>query len=86
MTDFSKGDPSSRNQLLRSLVDQSNDGIFVIDPLNGTFLDVNEKACTSLGYTRQELLGLSVPQIDTAIGDSISFRAIVEFGVTARIC
>jgi PAS domain S-box-containing protein len=71
-------DQSSRNQLLRNLVDQSNDGIFVIDPLYGTFLDVNEKACISLGYTRKELLGLSVPQIDTAIGDEVSFKAIVD--------
>ena len=39
--------------LLRSLIDQANDAIEVIDPETGRFLDVNEKACQSRGYTRR---------------------------------
>jgi PAS domain S-box-containing protein len=54
--------------LFRSLVDQANDAIEVIDPETGRFLDVNEKACQSRGYTREEYLALTVPQIDPMVG------------------
>jgi len=33
----------------------------------GRFRDVNEEACRALGYTRSELLGMSVPDIDPDI-------------------
>ncbi len=49
---------------LRSVVEQAGDGLFVIDPDSGRFVDVNGQACRSLGYAREELLGLSVPDID----------------------
>jgi two-component system cell cycle sensor histidine kinase/response regulator CckA len=41
-----------------------DDAIEVIEPETGRFLDVNTKACQELGYTRQELLALTVPDID----------------------
>jgi PAS domain S-box-containing protein len=44
--------------LFRTLVDQSSDSILVMDPETLHFLDVNEKACTRLGYSREELLSL----------------------------
>jgi two-component system, cell cycle sensor histidine kinase and response regulator CckA len=47
----------------RSLIDQASDAIFVHD-FNGKFLDVNQQACTSLGYTSDELLSMSVSDID----------------------
>jgi two-component system, cell cycle sensor histidine kinase and response regulator CckA len=53
--------------LLRSLIDQANDAIEVIDPETGRFLDVNEKACQSRGYTREEYLALTVPRIDPMV-------------------
>ena len=46
--------------LFRALIDRSNDGIEVIDPETGRFLDVNEAACQAHGYTRDEFLTLSV--------------------------
>jgi PAS domain S-box-containing protein len=52
--------------LFRSLIDGSNDALEVIDPYTLRFLDVNEKACRDLGYTREELLSLTVPDIDAA--------------------
>ena len=52
-------------QLFRALIDHSNDAVEVVDPDTLRFLDVNQKACEDLGYTREELLGLSVPDIDT---------------------
>ncbi len=50
----------------RSFVEQAVDAIFVHD-LEGRFIDVNLKACESVGYTRQELLNLSVSDIDVGI-------------------
>ena len=48
---------------LRRLFDQAADAIFVHD-LDGRFLDVNRRACESLGYTRAELLRMSVWDVD----------------------
>ena len=59
-------------QLFRDLIDRSNDCIFVIEPKWGRFLDVNDKACKSLGYTAEELINMSVKDIDEFIpNDSI---------------
>ncbi|TAL08604.1 MAG: PAS domain S-box protein, partial [Nitrospirae bacterium] len=53
--------------LFRSLVEHTNDGIEVIDPKTGRFLDVNEKACLAHGYTRDEYLSLTVLEIDPLV-------------------
>jgi len=50
--------------LFRSLIDGSNDALEVIDPVTLRFLDVNERACRDLGYSREELLSLTVPDVD----------------------
>ncbi len=50
--------------LFRTLVDRSSDGIEVIDPETGRFLDANETTCQRLGYTHEELLSLRVPDVD----------------------
>jgi formate hydrogenlyase transcriptional activator len=46
--------------LFRTLLDQSNDAIEVVDPETMRFLDVNERACVELGYSREELLSMTV--------------------------
>ena len=51
-------------KLFRTLIDQSNDAVEVIDPKTLRYLDVNDKACLVLGYTREELLSLSAPDVD----------------------
>ena len=50
--------------LFRKLLDHSSDAIEVIDPLTLQFLDVNETACRDLGYSREELLAMTVSDID----------------------
>jgi PAS domain S-box-containing protein len=50
--------------LFRTLVDNSNDAIEVIDPATLRFLDVNETECRELGYSREELLSMTVRDID----------------------
>ncbi len=54
-------------RLFRAVLDQADDSIEVIDPVTGRFLDCNEKSFSSLGYTRQELLSLTVPDIDPIV-------------------
>jgi len=62
-------------KLFRALVDQSNDAVVVIDPVTLRFLDLNEKACKDLGYTREEMLEMTVsdinPVLDGAMRDSV---------------
>ena len=57
-------------RLFRALIDESNDAIEVVDPGTLRFLDVNEKACRELGYSRDELLSLRVPDIDPMLDES----------------
>jgi len=51
-------------KLFRTLIDQSNDAVEVVDADTLRLLDVNDKACKDLGYSREELLGLSIYDID----------------------
>jgi PAS domain S-box-containing protein len=57
-------------KLFRTLVDQCNDAVEVVDPETLLFLDVNGKACSELGYSREELLSLRVFDIDPAVTES----------------
>jgi len=50
----------------RTLVEQASDAIFVHD-VNGKLLDANQSACQELGYSRQELLQMSVTDVDKEI-------------------
>jgi len=43
-------------QLFKLLVDQSSDAIFIVSPESGKVLYCNDKACSNLGYSREELL------------------------------
>jgi formate hydrogenlyase transcriptional activator len=65
-------------KLFRTLVDQSNDAIEVVDPETLRFLDVNEKACSTLGYGREELLSLRVFDIDPALTELSAATAIED--------
>ena len=47
----------------RHLVGQAGDAFFVCD-LEGNIIDVNQAACESLGYRREELLGLPAGSVD----------------------
>jgi PAS domain S-box-containing protein len=50
--------------LFRSLLDRSNDALEIVDPRTFRFLDVNDQACRDLGYSREELLSLTVQDVD----------------------
>jgi PAS domain S-box-containing protein len=79
-----KQDISQRRQaeeklkLFRTLIERSSDAIHVVDSANGRFLDVNESACQALGYTRDELLALTLfevlPQVERATFEASNAR------------
>jgi len=47
----------------RKIFEHSNDAIFVVDPAVDRILDVNPRACSLLGYAREELLSTPVTAI-----------------------
>ena len=53
-------------ELLEHAVNLSSDGVFLMDK-NVRFIYVNEAACRSLGYSREELLGKTPQDIDPDI-------------------
>ena len=46
----------------RTLVEEASDGIFISDG-EGRYTDVNPRACTMLGYSRDEILSMTVTDI-----------------------
>jgi PAS domain S-box-containing protein len=56
--------------LFRTLLDQSTESIEVIDPETLRFLDVNQRLCTELGYSREELLSMTVADVDAKIDEN----------------
>ena len=62
--------------LFRTLIDRSNDGINVIDPYTGRFLDVNDTTCERLGYSREEMLAMNVSDIEAT--GNLKWQAAME--------
>lgn len=54
----------SSEKKFKFLFDYSSDEIFLAD-LNGRFIEVNKRACESLGYTRDEILFMKFTDIKT---------------------
>lgn len=65
VTDRKRAEESLRQseERFRSIIEQAADAIFLHD-LNGRVLEANQQACASLGYTRSELLSMSVSDLD----------------------
>jgi diguanylate cyclase (GGDEF)-like protein/PAS domain S-box-containing protein len=53
--------------LFRTLVDNSSDAIEVVDPATMRLLDVNQTQCRKLGYSREQLLSMSITDIDSEL-------------------
>jgi PAS domain S-box-containing protein len=65
-------------ELFRELLDHCHDSVLVIEPETGRFLDVNETARERLGYEREELLELSVHDMERRFADLEEWRSHVE--------
>jgi PAS domain S-box-containing protein len=61
----------------RTLFDRAGEALFLIDTEEGRFIDVNDRACDALGYTKEELLNLSVSDVNP-IFPKEKFRELVE--------
>ena len=64
----------ARHEFVAAMIEQAADAYFVHD-MDGRFLDVNRRACESLGYTREELLQMRVTDIGTDF-DLASARSV----------
>ncbi len=65
-------------KLFKNLINQSNDAIFVIDPETSRFLDVNVKACGSLGYNHEELIKMGATDIEVILPNDFSWKEHVN--------
>ncbi len=61
-------------RLFRELIDQSYDSVFVVSPDDARFIDVNQRACDALGYSREELLRLRVFDIDSGLPEGFDWK------------
>ncbi|MCR4379245.1 MAG: PAS domain S-box protein [Rhodospirillales bacterium] len=71
-------DAFERLEIFRSTIDQSKDLIFVANAETGLFIDINETTCSRLGYSHEELLGMSAMDIETEFPDDFSWNAYIE--------
>lgn len=61
----------------RQLVEHAADALFVVDP-RGRVVNVNQQTCTSLGYTREELMGMAIADIDVEFRPQPDFETWFE--------
>lgn len=67
-------------ELFRTVIDSANDSIFVVDVDSGGIIDVNDTACHRLGYDREEILALTIADINPEFEDSDAFVAALGSG------
>ncbi|MES9990876.1 MAG: EAL domain-containing protein [Candidatus Thiodiazotropha sp.] len=60
---------------LLNLIEQIDDAIYIIESDSGRILEVNDKACDMLGYTRDKICSMMVWEIDTSIENQSSWRS-----------
>lgn len=65
-------------KLFRDMIDKLNDNLFIIDHKTATLLDVNDSACRNLGYSREELIGLRVIDVDAVVTDLSGWKNHVD--------
>lgn len=54
-------------KLFRTLMDNAPAQLLIVDPQSLRLLDVNDTACHDLGYTREEMLELSIHDLDAVM-------------------
>jgi PAS domain S-box-containing protein len=55
-----------REHYIRYLVDYTSDAIFLCDQ-QGKILDINQRSCDNLGYSRKELLSMTVADVEVPV-------------------
>lgn len=67
----------SSPELLRALLDSSNDSIYFVTA-DGHFFDCNKTACIATGYSREELLTMSVRDLQYQKEDMAAWSALLQ--------
>ncbi len=65
-------------RMFRELLDRTKDAVFVVDAEWARIIDVNQAACTSLGYSRDEFLAMKVTDIETKLPDQTHWTNHVD--------
>lgn len=65
-------------RMFRTILDKSNDAIYITDPKSGRFFDFNDRAMSMLGYIRKELLACNVTDIEQKFDDIGAWIAHVK--------
>jgi PAS domain S-box-containing protein len=88
ITDLKRAEEALREseQRFRTFVDHATDAFFLLDDKN-TILDVNLQACQSLGYARDELVGMTPTDLDTDVahGDVEDIERRLNAGETIAV-
>jgi PAS domain S-box-containing protein len=58
--------PDGNDRLFAQLFEDSGDAAYLMDPLDDRIIEANRAGCALLGYTRDELLSLTVTDIHPA--------------------
>ena len=73
---------AEREELFRSIFTQANEAISLIDTKTLRFVEFNDMACETLGYTREEFAALAVPDIQADM-DEAFLREQVPTAISA---
>ena len=65
-------------KLFREIINKTSDAIFIAESETGRIIDVNEKACTSTGYSREDLLNMHVMDVDAVTIESSLWKEDVK--------
>lgn len=71
-------------QNYRSIFELANDAIFVRDIKSYRIIDVNDKACQMLGYSKDELIGLDLTNLIPDTGDYSYAKIKVLYDMASR--
>ena len=65
-------------ELFRRLINQSREGLFLIDPKTSNILEVNDECCKRLGYEREELLNMKIIEIAVGLSDEQKWKKFMN--------
>jgi len=66
-----------REKYLASILDTTHDCFWLID-FNGKILDVNNATCNTLGYSRDELVGTHIKELNESFGNQENLDHFIE--------
>ncbi|BDV41965.1 hypothetical protein GURASL_08880 [Geotalea uraniireducens] len=64
-------------EIFRTLINQSNDAIFIVSPGDSRILYVNDKACDNLAYTASELLDKRIYELALNVSNLAEWQKLV---------